>query len=385
MKSGKSTQAIHGRRDPNYRSANYPVYNSVTFAVEKSSDYERQSTKDDFYFYSRNGNPTIRNVEEKLARLEGAEDGVLFASGMAAVTATLLSFVRNGDAIAASSRLYGVTYRFLRDVVPQFGIDVHFLDADELYQIQKFAPTAKAVYFETPNNPTSACLSIRQVVEAAREIGAVTVIDNTFATPINQNPLAHGVDLALHSATKYIGGHSDLMAGVALGSKAHIEQIREMMILLGGCSNPAEAALTDRSLKTLRVRMETHNQTAMALAVFFSGESKVRKVHYPGLPSSPDHEIAKSQMSGFSGMLAIDLSSLEAAKSFCDRLQVGLNASSLGSVETLVSIPVLTSHTNMSEDELARAGVTPGTVRISTGLEDLEDLLADFKQALAAL
>ncbi len=385
MKSGKSTQAIHGRRDPTYRSANYPVYNSVTFAVEKSSDYERHGAKDDFYFYGRNGNPTIRNVEEKLARLEGAEDGVLFASGMAAVTATLLSFVRNGDAVAASSRLYGVAYRFLRDVLPQFGVDVHFLDADELYQIQKFAPTAKVVYFETPINPTSACLSIRQVVEAAREIGALTVIDNTFATPINQNPLAHGVDLSLHSATKYISGHSDLMAGVTLGSKAHIEQVRDMMVLMGGCSNPSEAALTDRSLKTLRVRMEIHNQTAMALAVFFSGERKVRKVHYPGLPSSPDHDVARSQMSGFGGMLAIDLSSLEAARSFCDHLRIGLNASSLGSVETLVSIPVLTSHTNMSEDELARAGVTPGTVRISTGLEDLEDLLADFKQALAAL
>lgn len=382
MKS--STRSIHGRRDRSFRSANYPVYASTTFAVNRSDDYER-SDGEEFYVYTRYANPTIRNVEEKIARLENAEDGVLFSSGMAAIVSSILTFVKKGDAIAASSRLYGVAYRFLRDVVPQYGIDVHFLAEDELYDVQQYAPTAKLVYFETPINPTSECISIRKIVEAAKRIGALTLIDNTFATPINQQPLTLGVDLALHSATKYLGGHSDLMAGAVVGSKSLIEPIHQMMVLLGGCSNPSEAALLDRSLKTLQVRMDSHNHNAMTLARFFEGEGKVRKVHYPGLESSASHETARSQMSGFGGMLAVEVADLSAAKKFCDSLRLALNATSLGSVETLVSVPVLTSHVRMSEEELSAAHVTPGTVRISVGLEDTDDLIDDFRQALAAI
>ena len=213
----------------------------------------------------------------------------------------------------------------------------------------------------------------------------MTIIDNTFATPINQTPAVLGMDVIIHSATKYIGGHSDLMAGAALSNAQYTESIHTMMALLGGCSNPAEAALIDRSLKTLKIRVEAHNQTALTLAEFFSAERKVKQVHYPGLPASPDHAVAAAQMSGFGGMLAIDLPDLNAAKTFCDRLQLALNATSLGSVETLVSLPILTSHASLSEEERQRAGVTPGTVRISTGLEAVEDLIADFQQALAAL
>lgn len=384
MSRGKATRAIHGRRDTAYRSANYPIYHSTTFAVSRSADYARQD-EDDFFIYSRIGNPTIRNVEEKLAALEEGEDAVLFASGMAAITSTLLTFARSGDALAASAQLYGVAYRFLRDVVPQFGIDVHFLDEDELYNLKKYAPTARLVYFETPINPTAHCLSIKGVVEAAREAGAITIMDNTFASPINQSPLSLGVDIAIHSATKYISGHSDVTAGVSIGRKEHMKRVRSMMILMGGCSNPADAALIDRSLKTLTMRVERHNQTATALALFFENEGRVRRVHYPGLTSSPANAIAREQMSGFGGVLAIELESLEAARRFCDALKVALNATSLGSVETLVSIPVLTSHQSMSRDELQTAGVTPGMVRISVGMEDLEDLIADFRGALAAL
>lgn len=382
---GKATQGIHGRRDTSYRSANYPIYNSVTFGVERSAEYARWGHDREFSIYTRYGNPTIRNVEEKLARLEQAEDGVLFASGMAAVTTTVMALVSNGDAVAASSRLYGVAYRFLRDVAPRFGVDVHFLDADELYDLEQYAPTAKLVYFETPINPTSDCLDIASVVAAAKRIGALTVIDNTFASPINQNPLTLGVDLVLHSATKYLGGHSDLMAGAVLGPENLISNVHQAMVVFGGCSNPTEAALLDRSLRTLAVRMEVHNRAALALAHFFEAEKKVRRVHYPGLPSSPVHETARRQMRGFSGMLAIELENLDAAERFCDALEIALNATSLGSAETLVSIPVLTSHIRMSADELNRAGVTPGMVRISVGLEDVDDLIADFSQALARI
>jgi len=383
MKRQTATQAVHGRRDTTFRSANYPIYNSTTFAVTRSADYASFGRDRDVAIYTRYSNPTIRNVEEKLARLEQAEDGVLFASGMAAVTTTLLALLSAGEAVAASARLYGVTHRFLRDVAPRLGIDVRFLDDDELYDLARCAPRVKLVYFETPVNPTCACLDIGAVVEAARRVGALTVVDNTFASPVNQNPLSLGVDLVLHSATKYLGGHSDLMAGAVLGPAGLIDTVHRAMVVFGGCSNPSEAALLDRSLKTLAVRVAAHNQTAQTLAEFFADEPKVRQVHYPGLPSSPDHETAKRQMRGFGGMLAIELADLEAASRFCDALEIALNATSLGGVETLVSIPALTSHTGLSEAELRRAGVAPGTVRISAGLEDVNDLIADFRQALA--
>lgn len=383
MKQRAATQAVHGRRDTSFRSANYPIYHSTTFAAARSADYTGPVPDRYKVGYTRYSNPTIRNVEEKLARLEHAEDGVLFASGMAAVTTTLLALLRAGDAVAASTRLYGATYRFLRDFAPGLGLDVHLLDADELYDLERYAPHAKLVYFETPVNPTCACLDISAVVTAARRVGALTVMDNTFASPINQNPLLLGVDLVLHSATKYLGGHSDLMAGAVLGPAGLIDTVHRAMVVFGGCSNPLEAALLDRSLKTLAVRVAAHNQTAQTLAEFFAAEPKVRQVHYPGLPSSPDHETAKRQMHGFGGMLAIELADLDAASRFCDALQIALNATSLGSVETLVSIPALTSHVGLSEGELRRAGVTPGTVRISVGLEDTADLIADFQQALA--
>lgn len=385
MQRRAATQAIHGRRDTSFHSANYPIYNSTTFAVERSADYAGFGHDRSLAIYTRHGNPTIRNVEEKLARLEQAEDGVLFASGMAAVTTTLLALLRAGDAVAASSRLYGAAYRFLRDYAPGMGIDVHFLDADELYDLEQYAPTVKLVYFETPINPTCDCLDIGAVVAAARRVGALTVVDNTFASPINQNPLPLGVDLTLHSATKYLAGHSDLMAGAVLGPAALVEPVHQAMTVLGGCSNPAEAALLDRSLKTLAVRMAAHNQTAQTLAEFFAAEPKVRRVHYPGLPSAPAHALAQRQMRGFGGMLAIELADLDAASRFCDALELAFNATSLGSVETLVSIPVLTSHMRISGDELRRAGVAPGMVRISAGLEDVNDLLADFQQALGRL
>lgn len=381
MSKGKATRAIHGRRDSQPLGANYPIHTSTTFAVPNSDQYEQDW--DTFHFYTRISNPTIRNVEEKLAALEGGEDAALFSSGMAAIASTILTFVGSGDSVAASRYIYGGTYHLLRDIVPQFGVAVHFLDDDELYNLQEYAPEARLVHFETPVNPTSRCVSIAGVVESARQIGALTTIDSTFASPINQNPLNYGVDIVLHSATKYLGGHSDIMAGAAIGSREHLKRIRERRKLFGGNSNPFEAAMLDRSLKTLKVRVEAHNRSALALAEFFEAQPKVRRVHYPGLPSSPDHGLASSQMSGFGGMLAVELDDLHAAKTFCDSLELALNAVSLGGVDTLVSIPVLATHIRLSDEELAAARVTPGTVRISIGLEDVEDLMADFEQALA--
>ncbi|MCL4539751.1 MAG: aminotransferase class I/II-fold pyridoxal phosphate-dependent enzyme [Bacteroidetes bacterium] len=383
MQNNKSTLSIHGRKDKLYRGANFPIYPSTTFAVEKSDDYDKFiGDEEEFYIYSRYSNPTVRNVEEKLAALENSEAATLFSSGMAAITTSILAFTKSGDHIVALRRLYGMTYRFLRDIAPRFGIETHFVEESELYAVDTKYPDAKIVYFETPINPTTECVSIRKVVKAARKTGALTFVDNTFASPINQNPLDLGVDVVLHSATKYIGGHSDIMAGAAVASKKLTREIREGLKAFGGCINPIDAYMLDRSLKTLKVRIEQQNRSAQRLAEFFMRQRKVKRVLYPGLPSSKCYNTAKRQMTGFGGMLCIELGNLDEGKRFCDSLEVALNATSLGGVETLVSIPVLTSHIKMSPEELKAARVTEGMVRISVGIEDTDDLMLDFKKAL---
>jgi len=382
VEKGPSTVAIHGRRDTVYRSATYPIFQTSSFGVERSDDYEKKRGQEDFFIYSRHGNPSIRNIEEKLARLEKTDDAVFFSSGMAAITSSLLGFLNEGDVLAASRRLYGTTYRFMRDVLPRLGIEVRFLEEEALYDLPRTCPDAKIVYFETPINPTTDCVDIRRVVESARSIGAAVFMDNTFASPINQNPAELGVDVVLHSATKYLGGHSDVVAGVAASTAERCKTIAEMRRFLGGSLNPVDAFLLDRSLKTLEVRVRQHNESAQKLAEFFAAEKKVKRVLYPGLPGSESHEIARRQMRGFGGMLCIELKDLDAAKRFCDSVTVALNATSLGGVETLVTIPVLTSHAGMTPEELQTARVTPGMVRISTGLENTDDLIRDFSAAL---
>jgi cystathionine beta-lyase/cystathionine gamma-synthase len=381
----KSTRAIHGRKDKSYLGANYPIYQSTTFAVSKSDDYDKfiSGNDEEFYIYSRYSNPTVRNVEEKIAELENAEDAILFSSGMAAITTAILALVGKGDTVVAQRRLYGMAYRFLRDIAPRFGIEVHFLDESQLYTLNELHPNTKAVYFETPINPTTDCISMSKTVKAAKKTGALTIMDNTFASPINQNPIDFGVDIVVHSATKYIGGHSDIMAGAVVATKELVRVIRETMKAFGGCINPIDAYMLDRSLKTLKVRVEQQNRTAQRLAEFFMRQKEVHQVFYPGLPSSKNYKIAKRQMSGFGGMLCIELANLDSAKKFCDGLEIALNATSLGGVETLVSIPVLTSHIKMSPEELKAAKVTEGMVRISVGIEDVDDLILDFKNALA--
>lgn len=354
--------------------------------MEKSDDYYKYIRgEEEFFMYTRYSNPTIRNVEEKLALLENGEDSILFSSGMAAITTAILAFVEKGDNIVAFRRLYGTAYRFLRDVVPKFGIDVKFVDEAGLYNPKNLDSRTKIIYFETPINPTSECVSIERTVKTARKSEAITMIDNTFASPINQNPIDFGVDVVIHSATKYIGGHSDVMAGAAIGSKELISRIRDAMKMFGGCVNPIDAYMIDRSLKTLQPRVEKQNRSAQRIAEFFNRQKKVKKVYYPGLPSSKSYKIARKQMSGFGGVLCIELDNLDVAKIFCDSLGLALNATSLGGVETLVSIPVLTSHIKMGPEELAAANVSEGMVRVSIGLEDVDDLIQDFKNALSKI
>jgi cystathionine beta-lyase/cystathionine gamma-synthase len=385
-KFGTSTLAIHGdSKDKQFRSVVYPIYQTSTFAVEKTDDYQKFIDEvDDFYIYSRYGNPTVKEVEKRLALIENADDSILFSSGMAAITTTILSHVQSGDEIISLSSIYGVTYRFFRDYLPKFGVKVKFFQIEKVDEIEKLISSkTKLIYFETPVNPTTRIVDIEKIVKFAKREDLTTIIDNTFATPINQNPIDFGVDIVIHSATKYLSGHSDLILGCVMSSRERIERIRKFKNVFGGNPDPHQAFLLGRSLKTLELRVKRQNENALKLAEFLSSHRKIRKVLYPGLKNHPEHELAKKQMRGFGGMLSFEIDGdLGRTKKFCDSLKVALNATSLGSVETLVSIPVLTSHVGMKKDELERAGISESMVRVSVGIENIEDIVWDFEQAL---
>ena len=336
------------------------------------------------YIYTRYGNPTLTVAEEKIAALEGAEAGAVTASGMAAISSTLLSVLKSGDELISTAQLYGGTYRLMRDLFPDLGIKVHHVQPDLAGMEELLTPRTKCLYVETPTNPTLRLVDLEKAAAFAKKHNLISIIDNTFATPVLQNPLAMGYDIVVHSATKALAGHSDVLAGAAAGSKHWMEQIRHMVIHLGGSMDPDAAYLLIRGMKTLGVRVERQCQNAMAVARYLERHPKVARVHYPGLTSHPDHQLAKKQMRGFGSMLAFDLKGgLPAARRFCDRVGLFLLAASLGGVESLVILPIYSSHYNMTIEELRRAGVGPGTVRVSIGLEESADLIADLKQALA--
>jgi methionine-gamma-lyase len=340
--------------------------------------------KSNTYIYTRYGNPTLRIAEEKIAALEGAEDAVVAASGSAAISSALLALLKAGDELIATRQLYGGSYKLLRDIFPQLAIGVRLVDAN-LEGIEKLvSPRTKVLYVETPTNPTLRLVDLQKAAAFAQEWGLVAMIDNTFATPILQKPLSMGFHIVVHSASKYLAGHSDVIAGAAAGSKTLIKQVRANMIQMGGSMDPEAAFLLVRGIKTLAVRVERECKTAMEVAKFLAKHPKVSRVHYPGLASHPDHALAKRQMRDFGAMMAFDLKGgLSAARRFCDRVRVFLLAASLGGVESLVVLPAYTSHYKMSVAELKAASVEPGTVRMSIGLEDPSDLIEDLRQALA--
>ena len=336
------------------------------------------------YIYTRYGNPTLRIAEQKIAALEEAEDAVVTASGSAAISSALLALLHAGDEVIATRQLYGGSYKLLRDIFPQLNIGVRLVDAD-LAGIEKLAgPRTKVLYVETPTNPTLRLVDLQKAAAFAQEWGLVAIIDNTFASPVLQKPLRMGFNLVLYSASKYLAGHSDVIAGAAAGSAVLIKKVRANMIQMGGSMDPEAAYLLIRGIKTLEVRMRRQCKTAMTVAKFLAKHPKVARVHYPGLPSHPDHSLAKRQMRDFGAMMAFDLKGgLSSARRFCDRVRVFLLAASLGGVESLVVLPIFTSHYKMSMAELKAASVEPGTVRVSIGLEDPQDLIEDLRQALA--
>jgi cystathionine gamma-synthase len=395
-----ATKAIHGKKLHAFQGPLVPpIVQTSTYRFATSGDAVRYAEGDpNVYVYSRYHNPTVREVEERLALMMEAEQALLFSSGMAAISSAILSVTRAGEEIISSPALYGGTYRFFRDILPNHDIRVKYVRPDCLEELRTLITAGtRVVFFESPTNPTLEIVDIRKLVRltraAARKAGArITIIcDNTFGTALNQKPFQFGVDVVVESATKYLGGHSDLLAGVVAGNRSFIKGTHTQLKYYGGCADPFAAYLLLRSLKTFELRVARQNENAMALARCLKRHRNVLRVIYPGLPDHPQHRIAKQQMTGaggrgYGGIVLMEVrGGVRGAVKVCDSLRVAVNAMSLGGVETLVSIPVYSSHINMTNAELALHGVTPGMVRISVGIEGIEDLKSDFKQALNRL
>jgi cystathionine gamma-synthase len=382
---GLATRAIHGssQRDA-HGSPHMPIYNTTTFAFASTTalaavvDGQKPGP-----LYTRYGlNPSIFALEETLAGLESAQSSWAFCSGMAAETALFLTHGRDG--IICIGDAYGGTLELLGTQLPLLGIKTHFILSDEIDRLDVLlAGGAKLVFFETPTNPTLEIMDIRSISAKAHAFGARVAVDNTFASPVNQRPLELGADFVVHSATKYLGGHSDLTAGALMGSTELLAPVWNWRKNLGSMIAPETASLLSRSLRTLVVRVRQHNAAAQAVAEAMSSHPNVSRVFYPGLPDFPGHALASNQMQGFGGMLTIDLEGGAAAATRCaDRLRLFTLAPSLGGTESLVSQPCATSHHGLSAQERTRRGISDAMLRLSVGLEDPADLIADLEQAL---
>ena len=383
---GDSTKSVHGGREKSSGPVAPPLVRSSTFAFP---DHEAMlaafRAKSRGTVYTRYNNPTFETCEHRLAALENAEVAWLFSSGMAAITAAVLSQVQAGDRILVQREIYGGAYEFFRDFAPRFGLTVDwFAIADRPSFERALGLRPALVYLETPTNPHLRCVDLADAASRARAAGAVSICDATFGSPINQQPLALGMDLVVHSATKYLAGHTDLVAGCVLGARARLEPVWRFRKILGGVPDPETAYLLERSLRTLSLRMARHNENGLAVAHALEGARGVRWAHYPGLPAHPDHDVARRQMRGFGGIVTVELDAgLDATIRFVESLQLFRLAPSLGGVESLVSIPATSSHYAMTPAERAEAGIPDGMVRLSLGIEDAEDLVADVRQALA--
>jgi len=361
-----------------------PIYQTSNYRFESVQALEHYLEGDDsLYLYSRYENPTLRAVQEKIAELEKGDCCYVFSSGMAAITSSIFAFIKAGDEVLASDSLYGRTQLFIENWLPRLGIKTRFIPVKEFPDIDRyFTDQTRILYIESPTNPVLGIIDIEAAAAVAHKHGCVLLIDNTFASPINQNPITMGADVVLHSATKYMGGHSDIIAGASIFARENEKRMRDSIRTLGGTMDPLAAFLLERGLKTLAVRVERQNHTTSMLAQRLVEQGKVKKVNYPGLTTHPQHAVAAKQMRGFGGMFSFDLDSYEAASRFIDKLKIIVHAGSLGGVESLATLPVLTSHYGQPPKNLEAAGISPATVRMSIGLEDPEDLWSDIQQAL---
>jgi len=363
-----------------------PIYETSTFVFDSVADVIKyQEGKLNGYLYSRYENPTVVAVEQKLAAVDGAEASLLFSSGMAAISTALLTLLKSGDEILCCSAIYGGTFHIIEDLLPKLGITHRFISIEELANVGSvIGPKTKIVWFESPINPTLRCVDVHAVAAACKKAGVLAAIDNTFASAINQPVLSMGIDLSMQSCTKYLNGHSDVTGGALSGSAALMAPIAKMRRLLGGVMDPLPAFALGRGMKTMPLRVAQHNANALAVAQFLEGHQAIQRVYYPGLASHPDHAIAARQMSGFGGVVTIDVKGgRDGAFRVFDKLDVVKRAASLGGVESICSLPILTSQYGLTDDELVKAGVTKGMIRISVGLEDAGDLISDLDRALS--
>ncbi len=379
--SGFRTKAIHVGQEPEQ------VTGAVTVPIFQTSTYAQPELGAPVQFdYARTINPTRLAFERNIAALENGKHGYAFASGMSAIAAAL-SLVKSGDHVIAASDMYGGSYRYFTRILSEYGIEFSFVD---MHDISHIAPAIKAntklIYTETPTNPMMNLVDLEALGKVAKEKGLISIVDNTFMSPYLQNPLDYGIDIVVHSVTKYIGGHSDLVGGVVVtSSDAIAEKIKFYQNSAGAIQGPMDSWLLLRSVKTLALRMDAHCANASAIAQYLSTHPKVKAVYYPGLASHPQHDLAKKQMRGFGGMISLETGSLENAKKFASKLEVFVLGESLGGVESLVCHPVSMTHGSVPADRRAKLGITEGLVRLSCGIENVEDLLADVERGLDAI
>lgn len=384
--AGPTTRLVHAGRRPDYNagSVSYPIYATSNFRYPPA--FSETKGRGHAYLYTRVSNPTVEAAAEPIRVLEGGESVRMFASGMGAITTAILSLVKSGETIVAPQNLYGGTLDLLTTTAPRLGIQVKFLTDAEAREPERHIPKGTTLlWLETPTNPVLHVFDLRRWSEAAHGAGALLSVDNTFATPINQRPLALGADLVMHSATKYFGGHSDLIAGVLVGPTSVLERI-DVSSEFGAHMEPFTAFLIGRSLRTLALRMERHNRNAEVVARALKDHPRVERVFYPGWWSEEEEGVARQQMSGRGGMVSVAIrGGLPAARSFLGGLELFEVAGSLGGVESLVCLPVETSHRHLSESELAARGIPQGLARLSIGIEDAPDLIRDLTRALDAI
>ena len=389
--TGDSTRSVHEAEpfDELTGSMTTPIYETSTFGFRKAEDVPIAvgGFGEKGYTYSRWDNPTVVTLEKKLAAFEHAGAGAAFSSGMAAISTSVFSFLEKGAHVIGIKDLYGGTYGLLHDILPAFGFDTTLVESTDFAALERgMRKGTRIVYIESPTNPALKIIDITKAARLAHSNGAVLLVDNTFASPINQNPMDMGADVVLHSVTKYINGHADLIAGAAVAGKEIARKIKLMRRDFGGTLDPIPAWLILRGMKTMAIRVRQQNATAMVLAEFLSNHRKVAKVHYPGLKTHPQHQLAKRQMKGFGGMLSFEIrGTTKDAMKFTESVKVATLAASLGGVETLVSQPYNMTHTQLSAKERALTGIPETLVRVSVGIEDADDLVEDFKRALAAV
>ncbi len=364
-----------------------PVYLTATYQFDNSDDLIDVVQNRSGYIYSRWDNPSVMSVEQTLAELEGYDRALGFGSGMAAISTAIMANIQAGSRIVAMQELYGGTFELLKDVLPTLDIQTAFINCwkteDILIEIEK---GLSILYLETPTNPLLRVVDVKPLASAAHQKGAVVLLDSTFASPINQHPVDLGVDLVLHSATKYLGGHHDVTAGFICCNHQHIDKIWTYRKILGGVMDPMSAFLTLRGLRTLDLRIQRQNETAMKIAGFLENQDKIKAVYYPGLASHPDHDIAKRQMSGFGGMLSFEIDAdFDETKRFVDRLVKIKLATSLGGVTSLANQPITNTHAALSPEDRAKAGVNESLVRLSVGIEEADLLIRDLQQALESV